>query len=299
MTDVTPVGTVERDTAERVPPKELRDEESTIVIDPEFEDGLYRIEENDHLVIVFHLHLSDDYTLRGDRLYGTERGVFACRSPNRPGWVGVTTVELLDREGPRLRVRGLDAVDGTPVIDVKPYAPGLDAPSMESAAVDPNPRGGVEAAIRRRDVESLFDDAAALHGAYCPLLAAGVLAATYAARELGGRTTRGLVAGVAPEGCLVDAVQYAVGATAGNGRLRARDAATPEVTVAEPGEAISIEISPEKLQSVLTVDQLDCRDDGSSDETTDAAYDLLDRPLSDVATINSGIDPPDWLPDPG
>lgn len=299
MTDVTPVGVVERDAEERVPPKELRDAESTVVIDPEFEDGLYRIEENDHLVVVFHLHLSEDYTLRGDRLYGTERGVFACRSPNRPGGVGVTTVELIDREGPRLRVRGLDAVDGTPVLDVKPYAPGLDAPSTAPAAVESNPRGSVEAAIRRRDVETLFEGAAALHGAYCPLLAAGVLAATYAARDLGGRTTQDLVAGVAPEGCLVDAVQYLVGATAGNGRLRIRDDATPAVTVAGPDEAIRIELPPEQLRSVLAGGRLDCRESGPDDEPTDASYDLLDRPLSDFATIHSGLDPPAWLPDPG
>lgn len=300
MRESTPIAVVERDTIERVPPKELRDDESSVVVAPEYEAGLYRIEENDHLVVVFFLHLSDDYTLRGDRLYGSERGVFASRSPNRPGKVGVTTVELLERDGRRLRVRGLDAVDGTPVLDVKPYVPGLDSPPTAAAeTVETNPRTSVDGAVRRRDLESLFVDAAALHGQYCPVLAAGVLAAAYAARDLGGRTTRGLVAGVETDGCLVDAAQYVLGATAGNGRLRRRATGVPALTALAPdGAALRIELARDDLRSALRLEHLDCHADGASDdERREAAFDLLGRPLSDVATIETDVDPPEWLPE--
>jgi tRNA (Thr-GGU) A37 N-methylase len=57
---------------------------------------------------------------------GEFTGVFASCSPRRPGAIGVTTVRLLRRDGNELRVRGLDALDGTPVLDLKPYAPVFD-----------------------------------------------------------------------------------------------------------------------------------------------------------------------------
>ena len=56
-----------------------------------------------------------------------EVGLFASRSPNRPNPVGKTTVRLLERRGNILKVEGLDAIDGTPVIDIKPYIPGRDS----------------------------------------------------------------------------------------------------------------------------------------------------------------------------
>lgn len=88
MSEVPPIGVVEHEATESVLPKELRDDENTIIVNTEYAEGLYRIKANDYLVVIFHLHLSDDYTLRDDRLYGSERGVFASRSPNRLGKVG-------------------------------------------------------------------------------------------------------------------------------------------------------------------------------------------------------------------
>jgi len=56
-----------------------------------------------------------------------EHGVFATRSPRRPNPIGLTVVELLGREGPRLRVRGVDMLDGTPILDIKPYLSSIPA----------------------------------------------------------------------------------------------------------------------------------------------------------------------------
>lgn len=298
MIDATPVGVVETDADAPDPPADRHERETTVVIDSEYEDGLYRIEENDHVVVVFHLHESDGYTLRADRRYGSERGVFNSRSPNRPGKVGATTVELLERDGRRLRVRGLDAIDGTPVLDVKPYVPGLDSPpTVDEADLAADPRAGVDVDVRHRDLGPLFVDAAALHGRYCPMLAAGVLVATYAARDIGGRTTRGLTAAVETDGCLLDAVQYVLGATVGNGRLQWRAMDDPLVTVVGDDEAVRIELLPDALREQVAGVDLRCtvgRVDLDRDATRDDAFDLLRQPEEDVATIESVDGLPDW-----
>jgi tRNA-Thr(GGU) m(6)t(6)A37 methyltransferase TsaA len=96
--------------------------EGIIEILPEFEEGLKDIEGFSHLMILWVFDRSEGYELLGkppsdDRPHG----VFATRSPRRPNPIGLTTVELLGREGRSLRVRGLDMLDATPVLDVKPY----------------------------------------------------------------------------------------------------------------------------------------------------------------------------------
>jgi tRNA-Thr(GGU) m(6)t(6)A37 methyltransferase TsaA len=97
--------------------------ESVIEVLPEFEQGLHLIEENEELFVLFILHRADDQALlvhpKGDPSIPLH-GVFATRSPNRPNRIGLTKVALLRREGNLLHVRGLDALDGSPVIDIKP-----------------------------------------------------------------------------------------------------------------------------------------------------------------------------------
>ena len=101
----------------------LQAAESRIVLHPELAPGLEGLEKQPRILVVFHFHLSDGYQLhqhpRGDVTRPT-RGVFALRSPRRPNPIGVTEVELLEIQGNILKVRGLDAVDGTPVLDLKP-----------------------------------------------------------------------------------------------------------------------------------------------------------------------------------
>lgn len=97
-------------------------EEGTLEILPEFADGLLDVEGFSHLFVIWAFHRSEGYELQGrpptdDRAHG----VFATRSPRRPNPIGLTVVELLGREGARLRVRGVDMVDGTPILDLKPY----------------------------------------------------------------------------------------------------------------------------------------------------------------------------------
>ena len=96
--------------------------EGVIEVLPEFAEGLADIEGFSHLYVIWVFHESGGFELTfepptDDRAHG----VFATRSPRRPNPVGLTVVRLLGREGRRLRVAGLDMLDGTPVLDLKPY----------------------------------------------------------------------------------------------------------------------------------------------------------------------------------
>jgi tRNA (adenine37-N6)-methyltransferase len=107
------------------------DIESTIVLDPRFADGLLGLEEFSHAIIVFHMHRADSEppTLRRRPRLREDMpfvGVFAARGRMRPNAIGITSVEVLKVESDRVTVRALDAIEGTPVLDIKPYVPALD-----------------------------------------------------------------------------------------------------------------------------------------------------------------------------
>ena len=107
----------------------LDDVEGTVELDPAFEEGLADLDgfERIHLVYAFHAS-PEDFRLRvTPYLDVVERGLFATRAPRRPNPIGMTVVRLLAIEGPRLRVAGVDMIDGTPLLDIKPYPPPADA----------------------------------------------------------------------------------------------------------------------------------------------------------------------------
>jgi tRNA-Thr(GGU) m(6)t(6)A37 methyltransferase TsaA len=88
---------------------------------PEFETGLTDIEGFSHLVVLWEFDRSDGYELLGAPPSDNRpHGVFATRSPRRPNPIGLTIVELLRRTGIQLEVRGVDMLDGTPILDIKP-----------------------------------------------------------------------------------------------------------------------------------------------------------------------------------
>ncbi|MFB6093710.1 MAG: tRNA (N6-threonylcarbamoyladenosine(37)-N6)-methyltransferase TrmO [Halanaeroarchaeum sp.] len=91
--------------------------EGTIEVDPAYEAGLYGLEAGDELVVVWFAHEADRSLLRLDR--GPDRGVFTSRSPARPNPIVLTTVEVLAVDGTSIRVRGVDMLDGSPVLDLK------------------------------------------------------------------------------------------------------------------------------------------------------------------------------------
>jgi tRNA (adenine37-N6)-methyltransferase len=101
---------------------------SEIIIDKQYLPGLFRVDELKYLFILCWFDQSDRSVLRVIPPHNpTERGVFASRSPDRPNPVSLSLVELIDmNEDGILRVKGLEALDGTPVLDIKLYSEGID-----------------------------------------------------------------------------------------------------------------------------------------------------------------------------
>ena len=103
---------------------------SEIVVEPRFEEALDGLEEYSHIFVLFWMHRSPAGECIAMKTHPQMRadlplvGVFATRSPVRPNPVGMTIVSLIERDGNVLRVKGLDAFDGTPVIDLKGFFPG-------------------------------------------------------------------------------------------------------------------------------------------------------------------------------
>jgi tRNA-Thr(GGU) m(6)t(6)A37 methyltransferase TsaA len=130
-----PIGFVSspyKDTAEI--PKGLgakHEADGVLRILPEFELGLTDIEGFSHLIVIWAFDRSQGFELLGTPPSDNRpHGVFATRSPRRPNPIGLTTVELLRREGHLLHVRGVDMLDGTPVLDIKPYLSSIPAEKL-------------------------------------------------------------------------------------------------------------------------------------------------------------------------
>ena len=126
MLTVRPIGFVRsgyRTTSEV--PKGLgtkHDAEGVLEILPEFDVGLTDIEGFSHLYVIWAFDRSEGFELLGTPPSDNRpHGVFATRSPRRPNPIGLSVVELLRRDGLRLHVRGVDMLDGTPILDIKPY----------------------------------------------------------------------------------------------------------------------------------------------------------------------------------
>ncbi len=105
--------------------------EGELRILPELEAGLTDIEGFSHLYVIWEFDRSKDFDLLGTPpIDDRPHGVFSPRSPRRPNPIGLTVVELLGRNGPVLRVRGVDMLDGTPILDLKPYLSSIPAENL-------------------------------------------------------------------------------------------------------------------------------------------------------------------------
>lgn len=110
-----------------IQPAAAKDIEGSIEIFPEYAEGLSDIEGFSHIFLIYHFHLSMGFSLKvkpylDDRLHG----IFATRSPVRPNPIGLSIVHLVQVEGEKLYIQGVDIVDGTPLLDIKPYVPEFD-----------------------------------------------------------------------------------------------------------------------------------------------------------------------------
>jgi tRNA-Thr(GGU) m(6)t(6)A37 methyltransferase TsaA len=104
-----------------------KDYKGTIEIFPEFEKGLKDLENFSHIFLIFHFHLSKKGKLLAKPYMDTkERGIFSIRGPSRPNPIGLSIVRLLKIEKNILYIQDVDIVDGTPLLDIKPYIPEFD-----------------------------------------------------------------------------------------------------------------------------------------------------------------------------
>ena len=111
--------------------------EGTLEIRPEFAGGLQDIEGFSHLFVIWAFDRSEGFDLVGKPpIDDLPHGVFATRSPRRPNPIGLTVVELLGRDGASLRVRGVDMLDGTPILDLKPYLSSIPAERLRRGWLD-------------------------------------------------------------------------------------------------------------------------------------------------------------------
>ena len=111
----------------------------------EYAGGLKDIDGFSHIVVLYWLHKSQGYSLLVVTPWDAKpHGFFTTRSPRRPNPIGLSVVELIERKGNILRVKGIDACDGTPLLDIKPYVPEFDEKEMREVKI-----GWLEGKVRR------------------------------------------------------------------------------------------------------------------------------------------------------
>jgi tRNA-Thr(GGU) m(6)t(6)A37 methyltransferase TsaA len=102
--------------------------EGEIVLRADMAPALKDLDSCTHLILLSYFHLADRRRLQTETPFGPEiHGTFATRSPNRPNPIGLHVVELLKIDGLRIRVKGIDCLDGTSLLDIKPYSPEIDS----------------------------------------------------------------------------------------------------------------------------------------------------------------------------
>jgi tRNA-Thr(GGU) m(6)t(6)A37 methyltransferase TsaA len=111
-----------------IQPAAAKDVEGVVEVFPEYADGLDDVDGFSHLILLYHFHLAKPGKLRAKPFMDSrERGIFAMRGPSRPNPIGLSIVRLQQVQGTRLSIQDVDIIDGTPLLDIKPYVPEFDA----------------------------------------------------------------------------------------------------------------------------------------------------------------------------
>lgn len=109
-----------------------KDIKGVIELYPEFVDGLTDLDEFSHIILLYHFHLSKEAKLISKPFMDdVSHGVFATRAPSRPNHIGISYAKIEKIEGNKIFVNGIDVVDGTPLLDIKPYVPQFDYNKVE------------------------------------------------------------------------------------------------------------------------------------------------------------------------
>jgi len=106
--------------------------DGTVELFSEYTEGLKDVEGFSHLILIYHFHLSKESPLKVKPYMDNKvHGVFAMRGPSRPNSIGISIVRLVRVEGNILHIQDIDIVDGTPLLDIKPYVPEFDIREVE------------------------------------------------------------------------------------------------------------------------------------------------------------------------
>ena len=133
-----------------IQPTGAEDVEASVEIFPEYTAGLDDLTGFSHIFLIYHFHLSKKFSLKVTPfLDNRKRGLFATRAPSRPNPIGLSVVRLVGITDGNLMVKDIDVVDGTPLLDVKPYVPGFDVRKVDRV-------GWI--GQRSREIEGTVDD---------------------------------------------------------------------------------------------------------------------------------------------
>ncbi|MBI9077222.1 MAG: tRNA (N6-threonylcarbamoyladenosine(37)-N6)-methyltransferase TrmO [Desulfatibacillum sp.] len=135
MIQLIPIGTIHTPFKETrgmpIQPAGAKGVEGTVEVLPELADGLKDLDGFSHAILLYHFHQCFGYQLRVTPfLDKEERGVFATRAPKRPNPIGLSVVEVTGVESNIIHVKNIDILDGTPLLDIKPYVPKFDTPEF-------------------------------------------------------------------------------------------------------------------------------------------------------------------------
>ncbi len=256
MTTLTEIGFIKSSFEESANPTEMKKHFSYIHVNKKYTEGLFRIENSDYIDIVFGFNKSEGFDLKLNIFTGERKGVFASRSPNRPNFLGITTVELIEINDKVLKVKGLDALNNSPVYDIKPCDNSFFEAKNEAITeykLKSNPRRQIISHIRAGETDKLLIKAAQMHGHYCPGLAMGVMAATFAMQHMKSQSDgmEDLIAITETNNCVSDGVQFVTGCSFGNNSLIFKDIGKTAFTISKrDGKGIRISTKPDSREYI-------------------------------------------------
>ena len=221
--EVHPIGKVINAIDELTAPDIIREQESIIELEEKFLLGLKDVSNNKYIDIVFYFDSNHEEVLRINTKSAQDTGIFATRAPSRPNHIGITTVELLKVEGTQLHVKGLDAINNTPMLDIKPCnTTRYDEEQIHKSIIGEHPRIDIERCIRSSNHDDLLYKAGQLHGHICPGIALGVQCGAEMMNRIWerGEDTYDYTVTAEQANCVLDGMMFATGFTLGRKQLK-------------------------------------------------------------------------------
>ncbi len=220
--EINSIGKVINSINEPIAPALIKEHISIIEIDEQYIKGLKDISSCEYIDIVFYFHCNDEIKMIINSKRIKDKGVFATRAPSRPNHIGVTTVQLIKVEANRLHVKGLDAINNSPVLDIKCCDTSLhDIEKVHNSILAENPRIDIERCIKSTNRDDLLYKAGQLHGHICPGIAMGVLCGAEVMKMIFDKNEDPFDYAMTAQqpNCVLDGLMFVTGFTPGKRKL--------------------------------------------------------------------------------